>query len=280
MPGLRARFFELQRRRRAGGLPDLHRRRDRRRRSRSRSSSASSPPWWVHVLLWVPLTAVLTIGLLRLGKGLLLALEYQAPRPRGADPGRPNEAAAGHPHPRRRRGGGDDDRARHLAAAARAQWKERLLAEYAAAAAMPAVDLDPLLDGRPRLAAALLPPRAGHLRTPRDAAPDVHAGRSAGRRASARSISSPAARARAGLPGGSGSMRAGPTGPTRCAACRSTGIVAGRLSVGRRGRADHPHRRHRRAAARAERAAGDRVDPQQPPALRLPMVLLRGGGGS
>ena len=36
-----------------------------------------SPPWWVHVLLWVPLTALLTIGLLRVGKGLLLALEYR-----------------------------------------------------------------------------------------------------------------------------------------------------------------------------------------------------------
>ena len=37
----------------------------------------ASPPWWVHVLLWVPLTAILTIGLLRLGKALLLALEYR-----------------------------------------------------------------------------------------------------------------------------------------------------------------------------------------------------------
>lgn len=36
-----------------------------------------SPPWWVHVLLWLPLTAGLTIGLLRLAKGLLLALEYK-----------------------------------------------------------------------------------------------------------------------------------------------------------------------------------------------------------
>jgi uncharacterized protein (DUF983 family) len=36
-----------------------------------------SPPWWVHVLLWLPLTAFLTIGLLRIGKGLLLALEYR-----------------------------------------------------------------------------------------------------------------------------------------------------------------------------------------------------------
>jgi uncharacterized protein (DUF983 family) len=43
-----------------------------------------SPPWWVHVLLWVPLTGILTVGLLRLGKGLLLALEYQ----RGAREGR------------------------------------------------------------------------------------------------------------------------------------------------------------------------------------------------
>jgi uncharacterized protein (DUF983 family) len=37
----------------------------------------ASPPWWLHVLLWLPLTAILTIGLLRLGKGLLLALEYR-----------------------------------------------------------------------------------------------------------------------------------------------------------------------------------------------------------
>ena len=37
----------------------------------------AAPPWWVHVLLWVPLTAFLTIFLLRIGKGLLLALEYR-----------------------------------------------------------------------------------------------------------------------------------------------------------------------------------------------------------
>ena len=36
-----------------------------------------SPPWWVHGLLWLPLTALLTVGLLRLAKGLLLALEYK-----------------------------------------------------------------------------------------------------------------------------------------------------------------------------------------------------------
>jgi uncharacterized protein (DUF983 family) len=36
-----------------------------------------SPPWWVHALLWVPLATLLTVGLLRLSKGLLLALEYR-----------------------------------------------------------------------------------------------------------------------------------------------------------------------------------------------------------
>ena len=36
-----------------------------------------APPFWVHILLWVPLAAALTIGLLRIGKGWLLALEYR-----------------------------------------------------------------------------------------------------------------------------------------------------------------------------------------------------------
>ncbi len=36
-----------------------------------------SPPWWVHVVLWVPLTLGLTFGLLRIAKGVLLALEYK-----------------------------------------------------------------------------------------------------------------------------------------------------------------------------------------------------------
>ncbi|MDQ8756900.1 DUF983 domain-containing protein [Sphingosinicella sp. LHD-64] len=35
------------------------------------------PPWWVHALLWVPITAALTLGLLRLAKAALLALEYR-----------------------------------------------------------------------------------------------------------------------------------------------------------------------------------------------------------
>jgi uncharacterized protein (DUF983 family) len=37
----------------------------------------AAPPWWVHVLLWLPLTAFLTVGLLRLAKALLLALEWR-----------------------------------------------------------------------------------------------------------------------------------------------------------------------------------------------------------
>ncbi|MBO9377775.1 DUF983 domain-containing protein [Sphingomonas histidinilytica] len=36
-----------------------------------------SPPLIVHLLLWLPLTVGLTVLLLRLAKGLLLALEYK-----------------------------------------------------------------------------------------------------------------------------------------------------------------------------------------------------------
>jgi len=36
-----------------------------------------SPPLIVHLLLWIPLTLLLTVGLLRVAKGLLLALEYK-----------------------------------------------------------------------------------------------------------------------------------------------------------------------------------------------------------
>lgn len=60
----------------------------------------------------------------------------------------------------------------------RAEWKEGLLAEYAAAASLPAVDLDPLLDGR-----AQLPPlsfrRALVTCRAQEAAPEIRAGRSA-----------------------------------------------------------------------------------------------------
>ena len=49
------------------------------------------PPFWVHLLLWLPLSLVLVVGSLRVAKGALLALEYRnaaregriAPRERG-----------------------------------------------------------------------------------------------------------------------------------------------------------------------------------------------------
>lgn len=38
---------------------------------------AVSPPWWVHVILWLPLTAIGVLALLRVTKAVLLALEYR-----------------------------------------------------------------------------------------------------------------------------------------------------------------------------------------------------------
>ena len=35
------------------------------------------PPFWVHILLWVPVTLALVLALLRIAKGALLALEYK-----------------------------------------------------------------------------------------------------------------------------------------------------------------------------------------------------------
>jgi uncharacterized protein (DUF983 family) len=37
----------------------------------------ATPPWWVHVLIWLPLTVALVMGSLRYSKGALLALEYR-----------------------------------------------------------------------------------------------------------------------------------------------------------------------------------------------------------
>lgn len=37
----------------------------------------ANPPFWVHMLLWLPLTAMLVVGSLRVAKGFLLALEYR-----------------------------------------------------------------------------------------------------------------------------------------------------------------------------------------------------------
>lgn len=36
-----------------------------------------APPLWVHVLIWIPVTAVAVGGALRLAKGMLLILEYR-----------------------------------------------------------------------------------------------------------------------------------------------------------------------------------------------------------
>lgn len=35
------------------------------------------PPWWVHALLWPPILVVLTVWGLRVGKAILLALEFR-----------------------------------------------------------------------------------------------------------------------------------------------------------------------------------------------------------
>jgi uncharacterized protein (DUF983 family) len=35
------------------------------------------PPFWVHILLWVPLTALAVLGSLRFSKALLVALEFR-----------------------------------------------------------------------------------------------------------------------------------------------------------------------------------------------------------
>ena len=37
---------------------------------------AAHPPFWLHVVLWVPITAAAVVGGLRAGKGLLLAAEF------------------------------------------------------------------------------------------------------------------------------------------------------------------------------------------------------------
>jgi len=111
----------------------------------------------------------------------------------------------------------------------RAQWKEELLAEYSAAAAMPAVDLDPLLDGR-----TVLPPlsfrRALVTCDAADAEADIHAGRNLGDRVGQVYVIP----CRPGAAGLAGRLRVNmgwserPDGPRRLSL---HGLVAGRLSV-------------------------------------------------
>jgi uncharacterized protein (DUF983 family) len=38
---------------------------------------AFSPPFWLHAVLWIPTILVLSLGLLRLSKSLLLILQYR-----------------------------------------------------------------------------------------------------------------------------------------------------------------------------------------------------------
>lgn len=36
-----------------------------------------APPYWLHALLWLPLTVILSLGLLRPAKALMIALQYR-----------------------------------------------------------------------------------------------------------------------------------------------------------------------------------------------------------
>jgi surfeit locus 1 family protein len=111
----------------------------------------------------------------------------------------------------------------------RARWKEDLLAQYSAAAAMPAVDLDPLLDGR-----AHLPPlsfrRALVSCEARDQDADIHAGRNLQDMVGQVYVIP----CRPGASGLAGRLRVNmgwserPDGPRRLSL---HGLVAGRLSV-------------------------------------------------
>ncbi|MBA2934698.1 DUF983 domain-containing protein [Sphingomonas sp. CGMCC 1.13654] len=38
---------------------------------------AASPPWWLHVIIWPPVTVALVIASLRVAKGMLIASEYR-----------------------------------------------------------------------------------------------------------------------------------------------------------------------------------------------------------
>ena len=45
---------------------------------------AVRPPFWVHALIWVPLTAAIVVGFLRAAKGVMLSLEYRNRAEEGA----------------------------------------------------------------------------------------------------------------------------------------------------------------------------------------------------
>lgn len=54
-----------------------------------------SPPYWVHAVLWLPLTLILSLGLLRPAKALMIALQYRhrAEEGRLVGGGRPGDEA-------------------------------------------------------------------------------------------------------------------------------------------------------------------------------------------
>ncbi len=159
----------------------------------------------------------------------------------------------------------------------RAAWKEALLAEYGRAAALPAVDLDPLLaGGRPLPALSFR--RALVTCDARDAAVEARAGRNLAD-ATGQAYYVPC---RPGASGPAGRLRINAGWATRPDAV--TAAVAERdrrrpPQPCRGGRPDHAHRRHGGPAARTEPGAGAADHRQQSPALRAAMVLLRGGGG-
>jgi uncharacterized protein (DUF983 family) len=36
-----------------------------------------SPAWWVHLIIWLPLTLILTLSMLRVAKAMLLIIEHR-----------------------------------------------------------------------------------------------------------------------------------------------------------------------------------------------------------
>lgn len=51
-----------------------------------------NPPLWAHVVLWLPITAIVAFGLLRPLKGVLVALQYHHKAEQGrVDDGKPRE---------------------------------------------------------------------------------------------------------------------------------------------------------------------------------------------
>jgi len=41
------------------------------------------PPFWVHILLWLPLILILAVGMLRPLKGLMIAIQYRTKAEQG-----------------------------------------------------------------------------------------------------------------------------------------------------------------------------------------------------